>query len=86
MNLEDMMKEAVASLERALVDLTWTKEVGPAALTHYTGRGNHGAGDWRVELIVLGSERMATAVRGSVILKLTAEQAQRAEALALGER
>lgn len=86
MDIQDMMKEAQASLEQALPQMTWVQVQSEVVLTHFSGTG----GDWRVELIVLGHggtggrlvERMATATRGSVVLKLTDEQAKAAEQLA----
>lgn len=94
MNIQmvDVLKEATASLEAAFSGLKWEK-VDEAGLVHYTGRGP----EWRVELVVLVTkgkdpedkhnstirfERMATGVRGSLILKLTEDQARQAEVLA----
>ena len=79
--VEDILKEATASLEAALEGLKWeeVKTENPR-LKHYAGRGP----EWTVTLIVLDLargdspqrmfSRMATAARGSLILKLTEEQ------------
>lgn len=75
--MEDVLKEATASLEAALVNLKWEEaaDARQVGLIHYTGRGP----EWRIELVVLGKERMGSAVRGSLILKLTDAQAEIAD-------
>lgn len=73
--IEDVLQEATASLEAALPGLKWNVTDSGPVVEHFTGVGP----EWHVELIVVGAERAATARRGSLILKVTPDQAEAAE-------
>lgn len=73
--IEDVLQEAMASLEAALAGLKWVVTDSGPVVEHFTGRGP----EWHVELLVIGAERAATARRGSLILKMTPLQVEAAE-------
>lgn len=80
-DLFDRMVLAQREINALMPTMTWETADAQALMTHFTGRGD----GWTVQLVVLGlganrtEERMGTAAKGDIILKLTDEQCEAAE-------
>ena len=71
----DEMFYLMEELEMALKDLVWESAEAHPRMQHFTGRGY----GWTVQLITLEDQRIATATKERVVLKLPDDLAARVE-------